>query len=256
MNYGRGTPVAHTYLQTLADFGQPVIDLARVGEDFDLTRIEGAQFRPRLDTEAARHAADFLLELLQFAHPESLVCDWDKRIALFSDGHAAMTYGWSIRASAFELRPGAAAHGVVRFLPHPPAPGARPVSPIGGFSLSIPTRLDEARRLTAWKMLQYLTRPELLKWYVQNGNLTSARFSTSADPEVRAQSGLIAAVDDMERRGEVQIWPRPPIPEFSSILRILGEDIHAMLRRACTPAEALATAQGRIDALMREDGRY
>jgi len=29
MNYGRGTPVAHTFIQTLADFGSPVIDLAR-----------------------------------------------------------------------------------------------------------------------------------------------------------------------------------------------------------------------------------
>ncbi len=256
MNYGRGTPVAHTFLQTLADFGQPIIDLTRVGEDFDVTRIEGPQFRPQLQTEAARHAADFLLELLQFAHPESLSCDWDRRIALFSGGHAAMTYGWSIRAAAFELNPNAAAHGAVHFLPHPPAPGARPVSPIGGFALSIPTRLDDGRRQASWKMLEYLTRPELMKWYVQNGNLTSPRFSTSADPEVRAQSGLIATVDGMERRGEVQIWPRPPVPEFSDILRILGEEIHTMLRREIEPGRALAAAQNRIDAQMRRNGRY
>lgn len=256
MNYGRGTPVAHTFLQTLADFGQPLIDLRRIGEDFDLERIEGEHFRPRLVADGARHAAEFLLELLQFAHPESLACDWDKRIALFTNGHAAMTYGWSIRAAAFELNEDAPAHGAVHFLPHPPAPGARTVSPIGGFALSIPTRLDEGRRRKAWKMLEYLTRPELMKWYVQNGNLTSARFSTSADPEVRAKSDLIAAVDGMERRGEVQIWPRPPVPEFSDILRILGEDIHTMLRRETGPANALASAQNRIDALMRANGRY
>jgi multiple sugar transport system substrate-binding protein len=60
----------------------------------------------------------------------------------------------------------------------------------------------------------------------------------------------------MERRGEVQLWPRPPVPEFSGIMRILGEDIHAMLRRETTVAAALASAQHRIDALMRENGRY
>ncbi|NJL57227.1 hypothetical protein HC928_20365 [bacterium] len=36
--------------------------------------------------------------------------------------------------------------------------------------------------------MEYLTRPEMMKWYVQNGNLTSPRFSTSADPEVQAMS--------------------------------------------------------------------
>jgi len=256
MNFGRGTPVAHTFLQTLADFGQPVIDLARLGEDYDLSRIEGERLRPRLDTQAARMAAEFLLELAEFSHPESLSCDWDKRIALFSGGHAAMTYGWSIRASAFELNPRSPAHGNVRFVPHPPAPGGRTVSPIGGFALSIPAGLDDDRRRVAWKMLEYLTRPELMKWYVQNGNLTSARFSTSADPEVRARSGLFAAVDAMERRGEVQIWPRPPVPEFSAILGILADEIHAMLRGDAPVVDALAASQARIDTLMRENGRY
>lgn len=256
MNYGRGTPVAHTYLQTLADFGQPVINLTPVGDDFDLSSIEGDRLRPRLDTDAARCAAEFLLELADFAHPASLTCDWDKRIALFSGGHAAMTYGWSIRAAAFELNRDAAAHGHVSFVPHPPAPGCATVSPIGGFSLAMPTGLGPERMRASWKTMEYLTRPELLKWYVQNGNLTSARFSASADPEVKAKSQLIAEVDAMERRGQVRNWPRPPIPEFSDILGILGDEIHIMLRRDRSVGAALAASQQRIDQLMRANGRY
>lgn len=104
--------------------------------------------------------------------------------------------------------------------------------------------------------MEYLTRPEMLKWYVQYGNLSSPRFSTSADPEVQAKSPLISEIDGMERRGELQIWPRPPIPEFSDILGILGDEIHLMLQGEATPAVALGNAQNRIDALMRAHGHY
>jgi multiple sugar transport system substrate-binding protein len=104
--------------------------------------------------------------------------------------------------------------------------------------------------------MEYLTRPELLKWYVLNGNLTSPRFSTSADPEVQASSAIISEVDAMERRGELQTWPRPPIPEFSDLLSILGDEIYLMLQGAASIEEALKRSQDRIDGIMRERGHY
>ena len=256
MNFGRGTPLAHTFIQTLADFGQPIINLRPFGDEFDVGELSGEEFRPMLDTDAARQTAEYLAELLQFAHPESLKCNWDRRIRIFSQGRAAMCYGWSIRAAAFERNEDSPAHGKVAFIPHPPAPGGRSVSPIGGFSLAIPQGLSDRRRQDAWKVMEYLTRPELMKWYVQNGNLTSPRFSTSADPEVQASSNLIGRIDEMERRGDTKIWPRPPIPEFSDMLAIIGEEIHEMLKGNQRTTEALVRTQSRIDRLMREHGRY
>lgn len=256
MNFGRGTPVAHTFIQTMADFGQPVINLRPMGDEFDVVELSGDHFRPMIDSAAARDTADYLMELLQFSHPDSMRCNWDRRIRIFSDGHAAMSYGWSIRAAAFELDEASPAHGKVAFVSHPSAVGQRRVSPIGGFSLTIPSGLSDRRRQAAWKVMEYLTRPELMKWYVQNGNLTSPRFSTSADPEVQAASKVIGEIDAMERRGDIQIWPRPPIPEFSGVLDILGDEIHFMLQGESPPAAALSRAQNRIDALMRARGHY
>lgn len=256
MNYGRGTPVAHTFMQTLANFGQPIIDLNTVGSDFDVNDINGDCFRPLIDTDAGRQTAEYLLQLKGYSHPDSMRCNWDRRIAIFADGHAAMTYGWSIRAAAFELNTASPAHRNVEFVPHPHGPGAKTVSPIGGFSLAIPSNISIDRVKTAWKAMEYLTRPELLKWYVQNGNLTSPRFSTSADPEVQAFSGIIGRVDAMERHGQLQIWPRPPIPEFSDIVGVLGTEIHRLLQGDVTVSEGLGAAQNKIDSIMRANGRY
>ncbi len=256
MNYGRGTPIAHTFIQTLADFGQPIINLKQLGEEFDTAEISGEQMRPMLDTSAARRTAEFLLELLKFSHIESLACNWDRRISIYSQGRAAMTYGWSVRAAVFEMDEKSPACKKTRFVPHPPAPGGKIVSPLGGFSLAIPAGLNNERKADAWKVMEYLTRPELLKWYVLNGNLTSPRYSTSADPDVQAASSLIGTVDRMARRGETQTWPRPPIPEFSDLLSVLGEEIYLMLQGQQSVERALSMSQNRIDGIMRANGYY
>jgi multiple sugar transport system substrate-binding protein len=104
--------------------------------------------------------------------------------------------------------------------------------------------------------MEYLTRPEMMKWYVQNGNITSPRFSTNADPEVQAINPLIGQIDAMERRGELKTWPRPPIPEFSSMMNILGEKIFQMLQGNLGVSDALSQAQNDVDQLMRDNGRY
>ena len=167
-----------------------------------------------------------------------------------------MSYGWSIRSAYFELDEAMPAHGKVDFVGHPCGRGGRRVSPMGGFSLAIPSNLSKAAVNNAWKMIEYLTRPELMKWYVQNGNLISPRFSTSADPEVQSFSKIIRQVESMEQRGELKMWPRPPIPEFSDIVRILGTEIHDMLNRDVTIDTALANAQNKVDRLMRDNGHY
>jgi len=256
MNFGAGTPVGHTFMHALADFGQPLIDLPSLDNDFGLNNLSGEHYRPRLDSEASYAAAEFLMELLDFSHPLSLDCNWDKRIRIFANGEAAMTYGWSIRACVFKNNQQSPAFGNVEYLPHPPSPGSRIVSPIGGFSLGIPKNQSSERVDKAWSMIKYLTQPEMMKWYVLNGNLSSPRFSTSADPEVRAFSPLIERVDLMEKKGQLQSWPRPAIPEFNAITQILGEEIHAMLRKKTSISRALQSSQSRVDQLMRANGYY
>lgn len=252
MNYGRGTPVAHTFLQTLADFGSPVIDLSPRADGFDTDSIDLENFRPLIDTEAGRETAQFLLDLLPYSHPDSLRCDWDRRISIFSAGKAAMTYGWSIRAARFERDDASVAKGNVVCASHPAKFGLKRVSPVGGFVLALPSSLNSNRIASAWKAMEYLTRPELMKLYVQHGSLTSPRFSTSADPEVQSESSMIRDIDQMEQNGTLQVWPRPPIPEFADIVSILGDEIYLMLQQQKTIPEALGAAQSRIEQVLQQ----
>lgn len=82
------------------------------------------------------------------------------------------------------------------------------------------------------------------------------RFSVSMDRKVRSVSPLISIVDGMARSGILQYWPRPPVPEITDLIEIIGTELHDMLQGATSVGTALMNAQNRADALMRARGHY
>jgi multiple sugar transport system substrate-binding protein len=252
-----GSPVAHAFMHFMADFGQPILALRRSGESFDATHVRGEEHRPAVDSEGGRQAAEFMRELLTVSPADVLSMSWREQIGMFASGRAALSYGWSVRASRFELDPASPARHNTAFLPHPSGrPGVAPVSSIGGFVLGIPANIDPERLNLAWRAMEWLTTPELMKLFVQNGGLVTPRFSVAVDSEVRKLSPVIDAVDQMARDGALHLWPRPPVPEYTGIVGILAREIHAMLRGELSIPTALRNAQAAIDRLMRENGRY
>lgn len=249
-NAARGTALGHTFLMTLADFGQPVLDLPENAGGFDTNHLARRAYRPTIDTETGLRAAEFLLELLDYSPPDILSMSWFERIRPYAAGTVAMAYGYTLLAPYFELNDTSAAFGQTGYLPHPAGPGASQIAPVGGFVMGIPTNLAPDRIPAATEALTVFTSPAAQKLYVQNGSRTNPRYSVSADPDVRSVSTIFDAVDGMSWRDELQFWPRPPVPEIGGIIQICGEELHDMLRGINSPREALQRAQNRADALM------
>jgi multiple sugar transport system substrate-binding protein len=255
-NAARGTPMGHSFIMILAAFGRPILNLRRIGPDFDAETIEGEQFRPMIDSIEARRTAEYLKELLEYSPLSILSMAWYERIAAYSRGQVAMAYGYNVLASYFELDDTSPAKGRTGLLPHPAGKGGRNIAPVGGFVLGIPANLAPEREDAAWQAVQFLTSSEAIKLYALHGSRTSPRFSVSADPEVRSLSRAITVIDDMERGGLVQFWPRPPAPEMADVITICGEEMHDMARGLKPVRTALADAQNRTDRLMRSHGYY
>ncbi|MGB3407237.1 MAG: extracellular solute-binding protein [Jannaschia sp.] len=249
-NAARGTALGHTVLMTMADFGQPVLDLPANAGGFDTDRLAEGGYRPTIDTEAGLRAAEFLLELLQYSPPDILSMSWYERIRPYAAGTIAMAYGYTLLAPYFEQDETSPAYGQTGYLPHPAGPGARQIAPVGGYVMGIPANLAADRVSAAVEALSIFTSPEAQKLYVQNGSRTNARYSVGADPDVRSVSSIFEAVDAMSWRDELQFWPRPPVPEIGGIIQVCGEEFHDMLRGVTSPREALRTAQARADALI------
>lgn len=246
-NAARGTALGHTVLMTMADFGQPVLNLPEIAGGFETDRLSDRNYRPTIDTEAGLRAAEFLMELLKYSPPDILSMSWYERIRPYAAGKIAMAYGYTLLAPYFELDQSSPACGQTGYLPHPAGPGASPVAPVGGYVMGIPANLPPDRVPAAVEALLVFTSPAAQKLYVQNGSRTNPRYSVGADPEVRRTSPIFEAVDGMSWRDELQFWPRPPVPEISDIIQICGEEFHDMLRGLTTPREALQRAQQRAD---------
>ncbi|CTQ56341.1 Maltose-binding periplasmic proteins/domains [Roseibium album] len=255
-NAARGTPLGHSFLFIMGAFGQPVLNLRRTSGGFDGENVEGENYRPMFDSDAARSAAEYLLELLNYSPSGILSMSWYERARAYADGHVAMAYCATLLAPMFELNENSPAHGVTEYLPHPCGPKARPIAPVGGYALAIPSNVAPDRIRPIWTALTSLTSANAIKLYIENGSLVSPRFSVSMDPEVKKISPLISIVDEMARFGVLQMWPRPPVPEITDIIAIAGEEMHDVLLGAKTVETALGNAQNRADKMMRSHGHY
>ena len=256
-NAGRGTPLGHTFLMVMGAFGRPIIDLDRVGHNFDGEDVRNENMRPMFQSDEARATAEYLLELVDYSPPTILSMSWYERGVAYANGSVALAYCYTLLAPLFELDADSPAHGHTGYLPHPVGPtGGAPIAPVGGYALAIPANISPERIDAVWRAICSLTSPGAVKLYLENGSVVSPRFSVSNDPQIRAISPIIPAVDQMARQGYLQMWPRPPVPEITELVAIAGDELHDVLRKMKSIDQALANAQNRADTLMRQRGYY
>ncbi len=250
-NGARGTPVGTTFMMLMADMGQPILNLPRKGAGFRDQGLSASEQIPMLNSSTALDAAEYLIELLAFSPPNVLQMSWYERAKCYADGHAAMAYSYTQILPMIENQPHSPGHGRTGYLPHPSARGQHPIAPLGGWNICVPANLKEQRIDSVRQAARMLTSAAATKLYIENGSLVSSRFSVCNDPAVAHGRPVIATVDKLARSGQLQTWPRPAVPQFNDLVRILGEEIHTMLLRNKKPASALRDAQARCEKAMQ-----
>lgn len=255
-NAARGTPLGHTFSFLMAKFGQPIIDLRRREGGYDFQQASGEALRPMFQSDAAYRACEYMLDILKYSPPNILNMAWYERAQSYASGEACMAYCYTLLAPLIEFNQTSPAWGRTGYLPHPVGNHGRPITPIGGYALAIPTNLSEERIESVWTALRHLTSANMSKLYILNGSLVTPRFSVSQDPEVAALSPLIEIVDGMARKDILQAWPRPPVPGITDVISIAGHEIFEVLDGRRSIKKALSVAQDRADRVMRDRGYY
>jgi multiple sugar transport system substrate-binding protein len=130
------------------------------------------------------------------------------------------------------------------------------VGPVGGFLLTIPAGLPPERTKLAFEAISWMASPAAMKEHVKNGIPVAPRFSVTADPEAAATTPIVRMVDRLAKQNKLHGWHRPPIPEYTLIEKIIGDEIFAALNGELTDREALERCQNGIDKVMRAAGHY
>ena len=102
-------------------------------------------------------------------------------------------------------------------------------STIGGYSLGIPSNINNSKVDLIVSTLKYLVSPSMIKYFIKNGVTASPLFSVSNDPEIHDLSASIVAVDEMQKKDMIKNWIRLPIPQFYEITDYIGKEIHSKL---------------------------
>jgi multiple sugar transport system substrate-binding protein len=242
----RGMPVAQSFMFFMGAAGNPVISLPRGRTGYITQGLDADELSPTIESDAGRATLDYMHRLVEISPYDILDKAWDEALGVFLSGKSAMAYCETMRASRLD----GDAHSVVRrkvqYVPQPSGLGASRVTPIGGYLLIIPSNLPDDRVKLAAEAVSWMTSHDAMRAHVTNGFPIAPRFSVSADPETVVASPLVSVVDKIARRHLLQTWQRPPIPEYTAIEAVLGDEIHAALRREKSDAAALRDAADRI----------
>jgi multiple sugar transport system substrate-binding protein len=247
---GAHMPLASSFMFFLGCCGQTVLSIRRTPTGYSTENLDRQHMRPQIDGDAALTVLDYMHRLLEIAQPGALDAHWDDSCSVFLRGQSAMGYVWTMRAAQFEAEVRSAVKRRVAYVPQPSGPGGTNTSPIGGFLLCIPSNIDPKRLPLATEALAWMASREAMKEHVKNGFPVAPRFSVSADPEAIGSSQLVRFVGNLGNRNLLRNWQRPPVPFYTKMERIIGEEIHDALAGVKSDRAALSDAQSRIDRII------
>lgn len=249
----RGMPCAHSFMFFMGACSSPIVSLRQVRQSFTLEGTKPEDLIPLIQSDAGRATLDYMHRLIEISPPDILDSAWDKSLEVFLSGHSAMAYCQTMRAARFEYDVQSMVRRRVEYLPHPSGPHGNRDSPIGGYILAVPTNLPEERAELAVEAISWMTSRDAMKTHVKNGFPIAPRFSVMPDPEAAASSPIVRFVDRLARRKLLHTWQRPPLPQYTAIERVLGEEIHDALTGVKSDYAALRDASDRAERLLRRD---
>lgn len=123
-----------------------------------------------------------------------------------------------------------------------PAGPAGTTSALGGGSLAV--LKDAANAEAAWKLVRWMAEPETqVTWYDMFGNLPAVEAAWD-DPTIADDPWLEVIKEAIPLAGSV-----PGVPGWSEVAAMLGQEMELAARGQATPAEVLASAQTKADAI-------
>ena len=221
----KGQPLATSFILAMANFGKPYINLRYIGDNIYDLDSEKISLKANFLSEAAFNAAKMLKELISYSPNNISSHSNDECVEFYSQGKSAMVFNWSSRAHLFELNKESPAYNNTGYLPRPAGHPLFQVSPIGGFSLGIPSNVSEEKIPFIMSNIRKFVSPEVIKYYIEHGSLSSPLFSVVNDPEVRALSPIFNELDKIEKDEKFVEWARYPLPTYSNIIEEVGNKI-------------------------------
>jgi multiple sugar transport system substrate-binding protein len=209
--------------------------------------LVGADGRSSVDSEEAIAALEHLVATIKDGVAPPWVINWielDGEEA-FRKGEIAVLRAWPKAWRTMQTdEPSTAIAGKVGVGLPLHAEGGQGHSALGGWHFAIAQSTPVPRE--AWELISFLCGVEQQTFRAVSKGFIPTRPSVFADPAVRAANPQFDLWDDLRRA----IRPRPVLPAYRDISRILSLHVHKALLGEESPRDALRTAAVRVAPLL------
>lgn len=206
-----------------------------------------------LNSDAAKEALSFWLDMLEYAPPEATSSTWDEVASTFAAGRAAQgwVYGENAAWIATDPERSIVVGNVGVALP-PTAEGVMAAAEAGegyigyydGGAFGIPHSSNNKEAALLW--LQFIAQPEVqADWAVAGSRVTHT--ATFDDPAVVAQDEKVDGYYSLMRDEGVLFAGAPPYPFHSAVRETIDTYIHRALAGELTAEEALDQAAAAVN---------
>jgi multiple sugar transport system substrate-binding protein len=205
--------------------------------------------RVLIDSSQNREALDFMADLIYEYEitPDFVTTAIEETTRhIFGNGRAVFMRNWPYAWNIFE-RPESAVKGKVGVAILPSFPGHEPASTLGGWQLGVnkySKHPEEAERF-----IEFLTSYETQKAIALSIGYKPTLRSLYNDEDLMAAQPFIVSLCDVFEHAK----PRPVTPFYMMISQILQPELSAVLSRIKKPKEALHSAHGQIEHIMRAE---
>lgn len=200
-----------------------------------------------LDSPANRRALGFMQALVHGdgVSPELVMTATEEPSRrIFGSGKAVFLRNWPYAWTLFE-QPGSPVKGKVGITVLPHFPGHASAATLGGWQLGVNRNSRHPEAAAAF--VRFMTSSEAQKELALAYGLNPARRSLYDDPALLAAQPLLPqlrAIFDHAR-------PRPVTPQYVRISQVLQSEFSAVVAGLKKPADALASAQGQVEEIIK-----
>jgi multiple sugar transport system substrate-binding protein len=207
-------------------------------------RIDGS--RLRVDTPRNEETLRFMRGLIWEARisPPSTYTEMkeEETRLQFQSGNALFERNWPY-AWALHQQAGSPVRGKTAICPLPAPAGSEPVSTLGGWHVGVSRFSD--RKADAFDFVRFVTSRETQLRLALELGWNPGRRDLYEDPELARKAPHLPALAEVFRHAR----PRPAVPYYNLLSRVVQRRINAALARRLETGEALGLAQEEIDAL-------
>jgi multiple sugar transport system substrate-binding protein len=208
----------------------------------------------QMNSDRAKEALTFWLDMLQYAPPEATSSTWDEVAASFAAGRAAQGWVYGENAAWIATDPtrsqvvgkvGVALPPTYEGVLDEVRGGTGYIGYYDGGAFGIPHSSRNKEATLLW--LQYIGQPSVqAQWATQGARIVHS--ATFDDPLVKAQDARVDGYYTLLREQGPLFAGAPPFPFHATMREVVAPFIYRAIAGELTPAEALDQAAAAADA--------